>query len=295
MEFRIPQINILRYNKRRNRKVTPFIISMIKTAITAYNNLRDKVYHIYDKLNLKRHENIKGRKLKISSADSIALSLFKQKQNIQTKKSLFEIIEPPCSYKTLVVGLNRVAKFIARFVNAILCANRLNQHLIKHTDSTDIPVCLNKNANTHKTMSGMSSWSKTGKGWFYGLKLHLTSDFNGKILALRFTPGNSDDRKICRLMNDKLRGVFVADAGYISAELEQDFFIENERAIFIIPRANMKKLATALDVFLMNSRMRVEINFRNLKLFFGLLTSLPRSIDGYLTNYLSSILAYVIS
>lgn len=268
---------------------------MIKTAITAYNNLRDKVYHIYDKLNLKRHENAKGRKLIVSTVDSITLSLFKQKQNIQTKKSLFEIIEPPCSYKTLVVGLNRIASLLVKFIGLILAVNRKSAHLVKYTDSTDMPVCLAKNARSHKTMSALSAWSKTGKGWFYGLKLHLTSDFNGKILALRFTPGNSDDRKVCRQMNDRLRGIFVADAAYISRELEKDFFIPNERAILIIPRANMKKLATALDVFLMNSRMRVEIVFRNLKLFFGLLTSLPRSIDGYLGNYLSSILSYMIS
>jgi hypothetical protein len=78
-------------------------------------------------------------------------------------------------------------------------------------------------------------------------------------------------------------------------DLERDFFIPHERAIVIIPRANMRKLATALDIFLMNTRMRVKINFRNLKLFFGLLTSLPRSINGYLTNYLSSLLAYMIA
>ena len=266
---------------------------MLKNSIIIYNNLRNKVYHIYHKLNLERHENTKGRKLKISLVDSITLALYKQKQKIQTKKSLFEMSAVACVYKTFVESLNRVAKSLARIIGALLMLNRQSSHLVKHTDATDIPVCLNKNARRHETMSQLSAWSKTGKGWFYGLKLHLTSDLNGKILALRFTPANSNDRQVCRQMNDKLRGLFVADAGYLSRELEQDFFIENERAIFIVPRANMKKLATALEVWLLNTRMKVEVNFRNLKLFFGLLTSLPRSIDGYLANYLSSILAYL--
>ena len=268
---------------------------MLKNSITIYNNLRNKVYHIYHKLNLERHENTKGRKLKISLVDSITLALFKQQRKIQTKKSLFEMSDFACVYKTFVESLNRVAESLARIIGALLMLNRQSSHLIKHTDSTDLPVCLNKNARNHKTMSQLSTWSKTGKGWFYGLKLHLTSDLNSKILALRFTSANSNDRQVCRQMNDKLRGLFVADAGYISRELEQDFFIANERAIFIIPRANMKWLATALDVWLLNTRMKVEVNFRNLKLFFGLLTSLPRSIDGYLANYLSSVLAYLIA
>ena len=268
---------------------------MLNISLTVYNNLRDNVQSLYQHLNLKRHEHTKGRKLSISIIDSITLALFKQKQNIQTKRSLFQIIEPPCSYKTLVESVNRIGKTLARFIAIILAVNRKNPHLIKHTDATDIPVCLNKNARAHQTMKSLSAWSKTGKGWFCGLKLHLTSDLNGKILALRFTPGNSNDRDICRKMNKHLRGLFVADAGYISKDLERDFFIPSERAIVIIPRANTRKLATVLDIFLMNTRMRVEINFRNLKLFFGLLTSLPRSINGYLTNYLSSILAYMIA
>lgn len=268
---------------------------MIKTAITVYNDLRDKVSKIYKILNLQKREKTKGRKLSISLIDSVSLALFKQKQNIQTKRSLFEIVEPNCSYKTLVESLNRVADLITRFICLILSVNGKNPHLVKHTDATDIPVCLNKNAKNHKTMSSLSNWSKTSRGWFYGLKLHLTSDLNGKVLALRFTSANSDDRDVCRKMNDKLKGIFVADAGYISSKLEQDFFIEKERAILIIPRANMRKLASALQILLMNTRMKVEVNFRNLKLFFGLLTSLPRSINGYIANYLSSVLAYLIA
>ena len=54
--------------------------------------------------------------------------------------------------------------------------NRTNAHLVKHTDSTDIPVCLNKNARSHKTMSGLAAWGYSGKGHYYELKLHLPSD-----------------------------------------------------------------------------------------------------------------------
>lgn len=144
-------------------------------------------------------------------------------------------------------------------------------------------------------MAALASHSKTGKGWFYGLKLHITADFNGTILNARLTSANSDDRKILKEMNKELKGIFVADAGYISKELEQEFKPEDGRLLIVTPRANMKKIATAFQIFLQRSRMQIELHFRNLKLFFGLETGLPRSIDGYLSNYLASLVAYMIA
>ena len=96
-------------------------------------------------------------------------------------------------------------------------------------------------------------------------------------------------------MNGKLRGLFVADAGYVSESLQRDFFLEGERMLLTAVRANMKKLATELEINLVRLRMRVEINFRVLKGVYGLVTSWPRSIDGYLTHYLATIAAHLLN
>ena len=268
---------------------------MIKTSITVYHRLQNKVTEIYQKLNLKQYEKTKGRKLKISIIDSITLALFKQKQNIVTKKSLFEMIGPNCSYKTLVTALNATIKSTLIILTVLLKLNQEVCHSIKHHDATDIPVCHLRKSKSHKTMESLSSYSKTGKGWFYGLKLHLTSDLRGRILGIKFTSANSNDREIMKEMTRKLKGIFVVDAGYISKELEKEFSLDNERWLITVPRANMKKIATLLEIALQRSRMRIELHFRNLKLFFNLITGLPRSIDGYLQNYLSSLLAYMIA
>ena len=95
-------------------------------------------------------------------------------------------------------------------------------------------------------------------------------------------------------VNKDLDGIFVADAGYISEQLEKDFYKENKRILFSKPRKNMKKVITSFQYHLYNTRMIIELNFRNLKMFFGLITSLPRSVDGYFANYIQSILAYVL-
>lgn len=268
---------------------------MIRTTLTVYNNLRNKVSILYHQLQLQRYEKTKGRKLSIPPIDAITATLLKQKQSIVTKKSLFELLEPDCCYKTLVTSVNAVVKLVAIITVVLFKFNQQRAHIVKHHDSTDLPVCQLRKSKYHKTMQPLASYSKTGKGWFYGLKLHLTSDLAGNILNARFTSANSNDRQHLKEMNKELKGIFVADAGYISKDLESNFSIDDQRLLIIIPRANMKKIATFLEILLQRSRMRIELHFRNLKLFFNLITGLPRSVDGYLTNYISSLLAYMLA
>lgn len=267
----------------------------MKTVIQLYENLKQKVQFLYTQLKLDRHEKTKGRKLAVSIIDIITLSLFKQKNHIATKKSVFEIFDLPCSYKTLVVNMNRFARLAMILLALLLNLNRSSAHPVKHTDSTDIPVCANRKAKYHKTMQSLASWKKTGKGSFYGLKLHITTDLKRRLLGIRFTGGNVDDRKIFMKLNKGLFGIFVADAGYISEKLQKEFFIEHKRILFAKPRKNMNKLITAFQYHLYNTRVLIELNFRNLKLFYGLITSMPRSVSGYLANYIYSLLAYQIA
>jgi len=144
-------------------------------------------------------------------------------------------------------------------------------------------------------MKLVSHWAKTGKGWFYGLKLHITSDLKRKILAIKFTSGNVCDSKVFPELNKNMEGIFVADGGYVSKNLQKEFYREGKRILFVAPRKNMQKIITGWQFHLYNTRMLIELNFRNLKMFHNLITSLPRSIDGYLAHYAYSLLSYLIS
>ena len=266
------------------------------SSIVFYNQLKQKATFFYEKFQLFKCEKTKGRKLSISIVETITLALYQHASSRLTKKSLWNDFKDKlkCSYKTLVVNMNRFMPLALIILQRILCLNRSESHLIKHTDSTDIPVCLNKNAGRHKTMKGFAEWGHSGKGFYYGLKLHLTSDLKRQILSISFTPGNKGDRAQFMKLNKDLEGIFIADAGYISKELEEEFYIENKRILFAKPKRNMRRLATFIQNKLYDTRMIIELNFRNLKMFYGLITSLPRSIDGYFSNYVYSILAYVL-
>jgi len=262
-------------------------------SIQKYNIIVTKVKFFFKQLNLKIVKST-GRKLANTPEDMIALSLFKQAQGIKTKKSVWEIFSLKCSYKTLVVNMNRLSIYALLILRSILKWNQKNAHIVKHTDSTDIPVCLNKNAKYHRTMKTLSSWGHSGKGFYYGLKMSITTDLKRNLLAVKFGTGNSNDRETFKKMNKEMTGIFVADAGYISKDLEKDFYIENKRILFTKPKANMKRIMTAFQNALYETRMLIELNFRNLKMFHELVTSLPKSIDGYLGNYVYSLLAYVL-
>lgn len=266
----------------------------MKTVIQIYLNTLAKVQFFFKQLNLKIAKST-GRKLAVNPDETVALSIFKQSNGIETKKSIWKIFNLKCSYKTMVVNMNRMAIWAFLILRSILKWNQKNSHVVKHTDSTDIPVCLTKNGRNHRTMNSYANWAHGPKGWYYGLKLNLTADLNRNILAVSLGSGNSDDRKTFMKMNKDMIGIFVADAGYISKDLEREFFIENKRMLFAKPRANMKRIATAFETRLYDTRMQIELNFRSLKMFYGLVTSLPRSVDGYLGNYTYSLLAHVLA
>jgi DDE family transposase len=65
---------------------------------------------------------------------------------------------------------------------------------------------------------GLAEWGHSGKGWFYGIKLHLTSNLKRKILAFSFSPGNTHGTKIFLKLNKDLDGIFVADAEFVSED-----------------------------------------------------------------------------
>lgn len=255
--------------------------------------LRALVSLFFPYCNLKEFLKKTGRKLALPIIEILSLSLFWHLQGIVTKKSVYDLLslQSCCSYKTFVVNINRFAPIAMQIVALIMHHNRKLSHIIKFTDATDIPVCLLKNVDHHKTMKDLASMSKSSKGWYYGMKLHLTADFKGKMLAVRITSADGSDRQTAKDMNKNLWGVIILDSGYVSNDLQNEMNIEGKRWWVVKPYRTQKKLATVLQNLLYDTRMMVETNFRNLKMFLGLVSSMPRSVTGYLANYVYAILA----
>jgi transposase len=266
-------------------------------TVATYNELAIKIDSLLSQLHIHKKIQKTGRPAAISFEQAVTLGVYKQVSVRATKKSLYNDFKGSlkCSYKTLVVHINSHTWLIAFLVMKLLEQNRTSSHPIKHVDGSIIPVCLKKNAKHHKTMSEYAGWTKTSTDWYYGLKLHMVSDLKRKILNVILTPANTDERSVVIDLIKELEGLFIFDAGYVSAKLEQDIFVEGKRMSLIQPRTNMKKLATPFQLAVYQTRFQIEFNFRDLKMFFGLVTSLPRSTKGYFANYFYSLLGYLLS
>jgi hypothetical protein len=262
-----------------------------------YDNLKRSITHLVKTFKLNISAAPTGRPRKIPTIDALTLALYQHRSTRATKRSVYEDLKSSlrCSYKTLVVSMNKVAELAGQLLGLMMHRSAPQSHPIKYTDATDLPVCLKKNADDHQTMKGLAGLGHSTKGWYYGLKMTMTRDDRGVILGLKFSNPGVNDRDLFRSINKNLMGILVADAGYISKQLERDMYIEGKRFALIRPKKSMKKLATFWQLAVYRGRFKIEFDFRSLKLFHGLVTSLPRSVNGYLANYLHSVLAVVIA
>ena len=227
-----------------------------------------------------------GRPRIIEWVDAIVFGVYQHLSTRQTKKSVWSDFKKKirCAYSTFVTALNDAGELVLEILGKMMQSNRKDAHLIKHTDATDIPVCLNKNATRNKTMEGLVEWGYSGKGYYYGLKMTMTRDLKGRVLGLKFTKANANDRDIFRSINKHIGGIIVADAGYVNKEMEKEMTVPG-RILLIKPYKNMRRVTTEWQYHVYNSRFQIEFDFRNLKLFHGLVTSLPRSMNGMIGNY----------
>lgn len=263
-----------------------------------FQNLKHIVTYLGNKLKLFDSEAPKnGRPLAIKKEDAITFALYQHRSTRGTKISVYNDFKKTlkCSYNTFVVSMNRYVLTALRMLFHLMRMHQADAHLIKLIDATDIPVCLNKNAKHHRTMRGLAGWGHSGKGFYFGLKLTLCRDIEGRMLSFTLSPPRTNDRRLFKKVAGDMNGIFVGDAGYVSKELEKEMYIEGKRIALIKPQKKMKKLATALQNAIYDTRFRIEFDFRNLKLFHGLENHFVRSLTGCFANSICAMLSFVLA
>lgn len=160
------------------------------------------------------------------------------------------------------------------------------------TDSTSLPVCDNKRITRNRVFNGLAARGKTTMGWFFGLKLHLVINHKGSIVAVKITPGNTDDRSVLDTMTRYLKGSIFADKGYISKSLFSKLYTRGLKLITGI-RRNMKNyLMPLIDKIMLRKRYIIETIFGILKQDMNLSHSRHRSPINACVNTLSCLVAY---
>ena len=201
-------------------------------------------------------------------------------------------------YKKYFKELPCYARFVQTKGKLLLPLSVLLQSLkgektgIYIVDSTSLKVCHNRRINNHKVFEGIAARGKTSMGWFYGLKLHVSINNKGEIMAIKFTAGNVSDPTVLENITKELGGKVFGDKGYISKELFSKLWNRGLQLITGI-RRNMKNyLIPILDKLMLRGRFIVESVFHIMKNHMNLEHTRHRSPLNFFINSLACLVAY---
>lgn len=202
-------------------------------------------------------------------------------------------------YSNMLLYQKQLLPFMVRLLGILIGINRAtfkNKPVrLMFVDGSDLPVCTNKRIFTHKVTRTVAARGKSSKGWFYGFRLHILSDSEGNLLGVKITPGNIDERKMVQKMVGNIcDATLVGDTGYLKQTLARELFDKNKVWFLTGVKKVMKKIMTKSQHQLLKARQLVETVIGCIKFRGGMVTSLPRSIPGYLVHFVLTLIAYTI-
>lgn len=163
---------------------------------------------------------------------------------------------------------------------------------IAYIDSTALAVCDNKRIKKHKLFKDIADRSKTTKGWFFGLKLHLLINEKGKIIDFEFSRGNVDDRVPVPRLTERIAGLLFGDKGYVSRPLFESLMHRGLKLVTGIKKNMKNKLMILKEKILLKKRSIIETVFGVMKNHFELEHSRHRSIANACVHLLGTLVAY---
>lgn len=167
---------------------------------------------------------------------------------------------------------------------------------VRIMDATMIPVCKPHRADHYKVAKKQARFGKNWQGWHYGFKLHASISLDGRLCAIALTGANVHDAQMEPLLLNKYTRLAVGDTLY-GASVMRNAMWRRYGAVIIAPPhpKQKKKIATLWQIDLLHIRSKIESVFDYLKEHLHLVSSFPRSMNGYLVHYLRVLLSYQIA
>lgn len=163
---------------------------------------------------------------------------------------------------------------------------------ISFVDSTSIAVCHPNRAKRNRVFKNQAGWGKSSVKWYFGLKLHLIINDKGELLAVRLTPGNTDDRKPLPEMAQSLTGKLFGDKGYVSQALFEMLYQQGLELIAKRRKNMTNSLMSLMDKILLRKRAIIETVNDQLKNICQIEHSRHRSTLNFLANLIGGLIAY---
>ena len=163
---------------------------------------------------------------------------------------------------------------------------------ISFVDSTSLKVCHNRRIHSHKVFRGCARRGKTSVDWFFGFKLHVVINDCGELLALRLTPGNTDDRRPVPKSVKGLFGKLFGDKGYVSQPLFEMLYEDGLQLVTKLKVKMKNRLMLMFDKIMLRKRAIIESAMDQLKNISQIEHSRHRSVPNFFVNLIAGLVAY---
>lgn len=203
----------------------------------------------------------------LSDAEVLTIALLQGCFGVQTLKQTWQLVAANhavafprlCSYQQWLARLHALDLQIGALLRATtaLPDHRRRLWLI---DSKPIPLCHPiRHGRVRLLRDEGAYFGKTSKGWFFGFKLHVLRQWDGRLVNLVLTPGNWDDRDPAPLLALGVEGgLVIGDLGYSGETLRNQLLEEAD--LLVLTRADaphQKKLLSQM-------RQRIETSLSQL-------------------------------
>lgn len=193
------------------------------------------------------------------------------------------------TYQNFVAHVHRLLPKMVWLLQSLLATTAP----LRFADSTMLPVCKYIRAERHKVAKGVAAFGKNWQGWHYGFKLHASSDHHGRLAALVFTAASEHDNQVEEQLANAHTKILVGDSHYGGSVQRKRLWKRFQCLVVAPPHYKQRKqMATAWQMLLLHMRPKIEATFGKLKEQRYLVTSFPRSVEGYFTHYIRVLLGY---
>jgi len=194
-------------------------------------------------------------------------------------------------YNAFLDSCHRALPVLATVLRQLL----QSKEAVRILDSTKLPVCTLKRADSHKVAQNIAQFGKNHQGWWYGFKLHAAITRTGSLCSVVFTPANVHDAQVMPKLLNQHTKIAVGDSHYGAKVMGRKMWEEYGTIIIAPPHFTQKRKVVAdWQQYLLSIRSKIESVFDYLKNHLSIVTSFPRSVNGYLLNYLKTLVGYQI-
>ena len=185
-----------------------------------------------------------------TDAEVLTIALMQSPLRVASLKQTYRLISRNfasafpklCSYKQWIARLHRLSDLVGLLIEAARRTDSFTFSVFV-IDSKPIPVCKPIRHRVVRLLREAGAYfSKTSVGWFFGFKLHVLLNIEGRIVSAALTAANTPDREAALWLAAACDGgIVVADQAYGGEESCEALAREADMLVLTSKRVRPKK------------------------------------------------------